>query len=124
MMLAIVDDDDDVRVALARLLRGLGHDVRVFASAEEFEAQSLAVDCMIVDVRLPGLSGLELRERVLTRDTPIPVVLITGDIDRRARDVSCAMDIPSLTKPFDGVTLMTAIADALASVHPRGRHAS
>jgi FixJ family two-component response regulator len=124
MMLAIVDDDDGVRVALARLLGGLGHDVRVFASAEEFEAQSLAVDCMIIDVRLPGLSGLELRERVLNRDTPIPVVLITGDSDRRARDVSCAMDIPSLTKPFDDVMLMTAIADALASVRPRGRHAS
>ena len=53
MTLAIVDDDDDVRTALARLLCSLGHDVKVFASAEEFEAETVTVDCLIVDVRLP-----------------------------------------------------------------------
>jgi FixJ family two-component response regulator len=116
MTLAIVDDDDGVRIALARLLRSLGHDVKVFASAEEFEAESVTVDCLIVDVRLPGLSGFELRERLLSRPTPIPVVLITGDTDWSARDISCAIDIPSVTKPFDDVTLMAAIADAICSV--------
>ena len=66
MTLAIVDDDEDVRQALARLLRSLGHQVHVFGSAEDFEAETVSVDCLILDVRLPGLSGPELRERLRT----------------------------------------------------------
>ena len=57
MRLAIVDDDEGARSALARLLRCLGHDVQVFESAEAFEAADVDVDCLIVDVRLPGVSG-------------------------------------------------------------------
>ena len=56
LTLAIVDDDDDVRMALSRLLRAMGYHVETFASAEAFEAESAPVDCVIVDVRLPGLS--------------------------------------------------------------------
>lgn len=112
--LAIVDDDDDVRVALSRLLRALGHRVEAFPTAEAFEAACATVDCVIVDVRLPGLSGLELRERLRSRTQPPPVVLITGDGDRLARDVGCELDTPLLTKPFDAALLMSAIASALA----------
>jgi len=115
MTLAIVDDDDDVRQALSRLLRSLGHDVHVFGSAEDFEAGTVAVDCLIVDVRLPGLSGPELRERLRSGPTPIPVVLITGDTDLKAGNISAAMDSPLLNKPFDGATLMAAITDAVSS---------
>ncbi|RPI48313.1 MAG: response regulator [Acidobacteria bacterium] len=125
LTLAIVDDDDDVRRALARLLRALGHDVRMFASAEEFEAETVAVDCLVVDVRLPGLSGLELRDRLRIRATPVPVVLITGDGDRLARDVCRPVDTPSVTKPFDDVALMAAIAEAISSANSlHERHAS
>ena len=120
MVLAIVDDDKDVRTALVRLLGSLGHRVRAFASAEEFEAETVAVDCLIVDVRMPGLSGLELRERLRHRPTPPPVVLITGDADRLARDISNAVDTPSVAKPFDDVTLMAAINRAMASALPVG----
>ena len=124
MTLAIVDDDEDVRRALARLLRSLGHEVHVFGSAEDFEAETVAVDCLIVDVRLPGLSGPELRERLRNGSNPIPVVLITGDTDPQARDISSAIDTPSVTKPFDEVTLMAAIADAISSADPlREQHA-
>jgi FixJ family two-component response regulator len=115
MSLAIVDDDEDVRKALARLLRCLGHDVRVFASAEEFEAETVAADCLIVDVRLPGLSGLELCERLRSRGTPTPVVLITGESDTGVRDQSIASATPSLSKPFDDATLMAAVADAIST---------
>ncbi len=118
LTLAIVDDDDDVRVALARLLRSLGHEVRLFASAEEFEAEVVVADCLILDVRLPGLSGLDLRDRMRYRVSAIPVVLITGDSDWLARDA--AVDTPSVTKPFDDVTLMAAIANAMASVETEG----
>ena len=85
MMLAIVDDDEDVRQALARLLRSLGHQVKVYGSAEDFEAETVSVDCLILDVRLPGLSGPELRERLRRRGALTPVVFITGDSDPEAR---------------------------------------
>ncbi len=115
MRLAIVDDDEDVRVALARLLRSMGHDVYVFGSAEDFEAETVAVDCLILDVRLPRLSGPELRERLRSRSRPTPVVFITGDSDPKARDISPAVDTPSVSKPFDDVTLMKAVAHAISS---------
>lgn len=114
LALAIVDDDDDVRRALSRLLRAMGHRVEVFESAEAFEAEVPMVDCVIVDVRLPGLSGLELRERLRGRANPPPVVLITGDADRLARDGDCELDTPLLTKPFDAALLISAITSALA----------
>jgi len=124
MTLAIVDDDDDVRMALFRLLRAIGHEVRVFTSAEDFEAETVPVDCAIIDVRLPGLSGLELRERLRNRRSPVPVVLITGDGDRLARDNASAIGTPLVTKPFDALVLTAAIAQALSTTaDERERHA-
>jgi len=96
LVLAIVDDDADVRMALSRLLRAMGHDVRWFASAEEFEAEDPVVDCVIADVRLPGVSGLELRERLRTRKGCPPVVLITGDGGRLAREFGHTRETPGL----------------------------
>ena len=87
LRLAIVDDDEGARSALARLLRCLGHEVRPFESAEAFEAvdvAGLALDCLIVDVRLPGVSGPELRDRLRGRGMLTPVVFITGDADARS----------------------------------------
>lgn len=122
--MAVVDDDEDVRKALARLLRSMGHSVELFASAEEFDAQLTAVDCAVVDVRLPGASGLELRDRLRGKEAPTPVVLISGDPDPTAADPVRAMDTPSISKPFDDIILMAAIDDAM-SVEPRvsGSHA-
>jgi FixJ family two-component response regulator len=124
MTLAIVDDDENVRRALVRLVRSLGHDVHPFESAEDFEVGVVAVDCLILDVRLPGLSGPELHERLRSSSTPTPVVFITGDSDPTARHTSQAFDAPLLTKPFDEVTLMAAIAQAISSAEAlRERHA-
>lgn len=124
LTLAIVDDDDDVRIALSRLLRAIGHQVSLFASAEDFEAEAMTVDCVIADVRLPGLSGLELRERLRGRKARIPVVLITGDGDRLARDIGITVDTPLLTKPFDAAVLTEAIASAMSmAAVERERHA-
>jgi FixJ family two-component response regulator len=120
MMLAIVDDDDDVRKALSRLLRSMGHEVKAFASAEAFQAESLKPDCVIVDVRLPGLSGLELREHLHNRTAPTPVVLITGDGDRLPHDAPHAPDTPLVTKPFDDSVLEAAIASAISTARTRG----
>lgn len=124
LTVAIVDDDDDVRTALSRLLRAMGHQVRAFPSAEAFEAGRTPVDCVIVDVRLPGLNGLELRERLRSRTDPAPVVLITGDGDHVARNIGCEIDTPLLTKPFDAGLLASAITSAISmSGCHRERHA-
>ena len=115
MRLAIVDDDDDVRTALARLLRALGHDVCGFASAEAYEAGTPDVDCAIVDVSLAGLSGFDLRERLRGWTPPTPVVMMTGDGDWLARNRSRGVDIPVVSKPFEPTTLETAIAAAVTT---------
>ena len=115
MTLAVVDDDDDVRTALTRLLMAMGYRVVGFASAEAFEARSVEADCAIIDMRLPGVSGLELCERLRQRPTPMPVVLVTDDAHRLAADVP-ATDPPFLNKPFDETTLSNAIVGAMASV--------
>src|SRR3954465_11850224 len=67
MSLVVVDDDRDVSRALRRLLQSMGHDVRVFGSAEEYESSAPVADCLILDVRLPGLNGFELRDRLHRR---------------------------------------------------------
>jgi FixJ family two-component response regulator len=113
MTLAVVDDDDDVRTALFRLLRAMGHEVQTFHSAEDFESATVGFDCVIADVRLPGASGLELCERLRSR--PTPVVLITGDGDRLARDDVRSADTPLVTKPFDDTALTAAMARAIAA---------
>ena len=113
LTLAIVDDDDDVRTALSRLLRAMGHTVSLFTSAEDFERETIGVDCVIVDVRLPGASGLELRERLRGRSVATPVVLITGDGDWPAAGL--AIDTPLVTKPFDDDALTAAIEKAVAA---------
>ena len=115
MTLAVVDDDDDVRTALSRLLRAMGYRVVTFASAEDFEARSVEVDCAIIDMRLPGVGGLELCERLRQRPSPLPVVLVTGDAHRLAADLPAAQT-PFLNKPFDETSLSNAIADAMANV--------
>jgi FixJ family two-component response regulator len=116
MTLAVVDDDDDVRTALNRLLQAMGYRVVGFGSAEDFEARSGEVDCAIIDMRLPGLSGLDLCERLRQGPSPMPVVLVTGDAHRLAADQPGAADTPFLNKPFDEAALSNAIADAMASV--------
>ena len=121
MTLAIVDDDDDVRTALSRLLRAMGHTVKVFALAEEFEAETVVVDCVIVDVRLPGVNGIELRQRLRHRTAPVPVVLVTGDGNRLSRDFTRPVDTPLLTKPFDDAMLTAAIAEAISTCARHGR---
>jgi FixJ family two-component response regulator len=115
MVLAVVDDDGDVRVALGRLLRSLGHAVHLFPSAEDFERDTPEVDCIILDVRLPGLNGFEFHDRMRTNGCSTPVVFITGDTDPRAKDDPRRNNAPALNKPFDGDTLMAAIGDAISA---------
>jgi FixJ family two-component response regulator len=115
MRLAVVDDDNDVRTALSRLLSVMGHEVSAFASAEALEAGAVVVDCAIVDIRLPGRSGFEVREWLRNLQPPIPAVLISGDGHRLARDESLVLEGPLVTKPFDADSLATAIRIAMSN---------
>ena len=113
----LVEDDDDVRVALGRLLRSMGHTVHLFPSAEAYDADPVPSDCLILDVRLPGVSGLEFRERIRARGSQVPVVFITGESEPSAHDgphKTTQIDEPSLAKPFGDDELMDAIARAMA----------
>lgn len=118
MNLVVVDDDGDVRTALARLLRCLGHQVQVFATAEAFESQPISTDCAIIDIRMPGESGLRLCQRLRALDLPVPVVLISGETDGRHASLA---NTPSIAKPFDYGMLVEAITDAISG-RPRQEH--
>ena len=115
--LVVVDDDEEVRTALRRLLRSMGHEVHVFASAEEYEARPGAADCLIVDLRLPGLNGFELLERLRLRGSSTPIVFITGDGGPSPNDTTARAGTPCLAKPFDEHDLMAAITRALSATH-------
>jgi FixJ family two-component response regulator len=113
----VVDDDLSVRRGLARLLRSAGYRVATFASAREFLAEG-KVDgpsCLVLDIRMPGQSGLDLHEVLIADDQQVPVVFITGhgDIPLAARaKKSGAVDF--LAKPFDDRTLLGAVQQAIA----------
>jgi len=94
----------------------MGHEVRVFASAEDYEACPPLADCLIVDLRLPGLNGFELRDRLQLRGSRIPVVFITGDGGPSPGDTTAHGTEP-LAKPFDDNELIAAITRAVSAKH-------
>jgi FixJ family two-component response regulator len=108
MTIAVVDDDADVRIALNRLLRAIGHRVHLFASAEDFAGNRPDVDCLILDIRLPGLNGLELREQMRADGQRVPLVFITGD-GEYSLGTEVPADVPTLRKPFDEDSLVAAL---------------
>jgi FixJ family two-component response regulator len=123
LILAVVDDDQAVRSAVGRLLRACGHDVHVFDSAEAYLLERAQADCVILDVHLPGISGVELEGRMRWDDRPVPVVFITGHDDHATRDVAGTTPRPFLRKPFDADVLLAAIASATqheARVYTKG----
>ena len=109
-----VDDDPSMREALSRLFRSIGMRVRIFASAEEFLAFSRpdAPACVVLDVRLPGLSGLELQRKLA--DVAIPMIFITGhgDIPMSVQAMKAGA-VEFLTKPFRDQVLLDAIQQAI-----------
>ncbi len=115
-MVAIVDDDESVRIATASLVRSLGLVTRTYASAEDFlraEAQE-APDCVITDVQMPGMSGVELQAALRARGRHTPVIFITAfPEDRIRRQVTEAGAIGFLAKPFDGSEMIACLDAAL-----------
>ena len=111
----IVDDDAAVRDSLSLLLSLRGHPTAVFASAEDFLRVVTPEwrGCVLLDIRMPGMSGLELQRRLAAHQDQLPVVIITGhgDIDA-ARQAFKAAAVDFLEKPFDDERLLQAIAQA------------
>lgn len=122
----IVDDDEAVRDSLRWLLEANGYQVRSFAGAEEFlEAYDPdQVGVLIADVRMPGMSGLELQEALIARKAPLPIVFITGH-----GDVPMAVStmkkgaVDFLEKPFNEADLRNIVANMLAQATERVREA-
>jgi len=116
-MVFVVDDDASVRTALDRLLRSVRMDVKVFASAEEFltSAHPRKPDCLILDVRLPGMSGIELHRHLLARKFSVPVIFITahGSDDHARSEAASDWTAAYFTKPFSGDELLDAVNTAL-----------
>ena len=111
----VVDDDQSMRESLHDLLCSTGLTVQTFASAHEFlTRRPTAPSCLVLDVQLPGLSGLELQQELAKDEAPMPIIFITGhgDIPMTVRAMKAGAS-EFLTKPFRDQDLLTAVAQAL-----------
>ena len=115
-LLCVVDDDESVRESLPDLIKEFGFRARTFSSAEEF-LSSCSVDetsCLILDIAMPGMSGLELREELKRRGREIPIIFITGQRDEIIRTRVLKQRVAGfLLKPINDTDLLTAINTAL-----------
>ena len=115
-VIAVVDDDQSVREAFENLISSVGFEVKLFASAEDFldSDTPLQTDCAILDVRLPGISGLELQQRLVADGYSIPVIIITAQVDDKTQDEAVAAGaIAFLKKPVREEVLLAALESAL-----------
>jgi FixJ family two-component response regulator len=115
-VISIVDDDDSVRTALKSLIDSVGFRAEVFGSGEEFLKSPYVAqtDCLIADVRMPGMSGLELQERLHAAGSAVPIVFISAHEDKEARARGLREGaIAFLQKPFSADSLLGAISAGL-----------
>jgi len=117
-LISVVDDDDSVRESLHGFIRSVGFAAKEFASAEEFLSwqDRRKTDCLILDLRMPGMNGLELQQELVATHSAIPVIFITAHGDQEARSRALgAGAVDFLSKPFSEETLLKAITRALGS---------
>ena len=115
-MVAIVDDDDLMRSALQGLLKAVGLPAQAFASAEEFlnSGQRHQIACLITDIRMPGMSGLELQAKLNAERCRIPIIFITAHGDEKMRMHALRAGAAEfLAKPFDDEALLESVRAAL-----------
>jgi FixJ family two-component response regulator len=116
-LIAIVDDDESVRDALTSLLHSVGWQAEAFASAEAFlqAGQAHTTACLLLDIRLPGLSGLELQRQLRSSQARLPLIFLTGHGTGALRAQALqAGAVAFFTKPFSDTALLEAIHTALA----------
>jgi FixJ family two-component response regulator len=115
-MIAIVDDDDLMRGALQGLLKAVGLPAQAFASAEEFlkSGQQRQAGCLITDIRMPGMSGLELQAQLNAENCKIPIIFITAHGDEKMRMQALrAGAVEFMAKPFNDEALLESVRAAL-----------
>ena len=115
-LISVIDDDDSVRESLQCLIRSFGFAVEAFASAEEFLKSDHLPDtrCLILDVRMPGMNGIELQRRLVASHREIPVIFITAHGDETARSQALRDGaVGYLLKPFTEEALLNAMRAAL-----------
>jgi len=119
--ISIVDDDDSIREALKSLLGSVGFSANAFASAEEFlnSSRQETTECLILDVWMPGMSGLELQSELAAADSKVPIIFISAHDDAEVRTRALnAGAIDFLQKPFSEEALLSGIHTALEP-HPK-----
>jgi len=117
-LVAVIEDDESYRVAVQRLLKSAGVSVELFDSAEAFlnSGQQNETGCLISDIRMPGMSGLELQSKLNSDHCAIPTIFITAHGDEKMRlQAMRSGAVKFLVKPFDGETLLDAVRVALNS---------
>jgi FixJ family two-component response regulator len=115
-MVAVVDDDESFRGALQRLLKSAGFQVRAFASAEDFlkSGRQHETGCLIADIRMPGMSGLDLQAKLNADHFPIPTIFISAHGDEKMRlQAMRGGAVKFLAKPFDDAILLESVRTAL-----------
>jgi len=121
-LISIIDDDDSLRTALVGLVRSLGYRALGFANAESFLADDLAggSDCIVTDIQMPGLSGIELKEQLAREGRAAPVIMITARTEAGLRERAFASGaLCVLKKPFAAEALIDCLGRALAGrTHP------
>jgi FixJ family two-component response regulator len=117
-IVTVIDDDESVRDALGGLLRSAGMKARSFGSAEEFLSSGLhrQTACLITDITMPGMSGLELQAKLNREKCEVPIIFITahGDAKMRLQALRSGA-VEFLAKPFDDETLLKSVRAALSS---------
>jgi FixJ family two-component response regulator len=115
--ISIIDDDISVRIAISRLVRSLGYAAHAYASADEFLKSQHVNDtwCVIADVQMPGMTGIELQEALKVQGHSLPIIFVTAFPEEtiRARALRDGA-VCFLSKPFDGSVLIGCIDSALA----------
>jgi FixJ family two-component response regulator len=117
-LVAVVDDDESVRESLPDLLTELGFATRAFSSAEEFLASGSLdqTKCLILDIAMPGMTGLDLQQQLNDRERKIPIIFITAQKDGAVRDRALEQGAVSfLFKPFSDTALLEALSKAVRS---------
>ena len=124
-LVSVVEDDQFFRESMRRLLRSFGYAVETFRSAADFLASPRLIEtaCLIADVNMPAMTGLDLHRRLIERGHPIPTILMTAypDNDVRARALKDGV-VCYLRKPVDENHLMRCLRAALLSGEPRGEN--
>lgn len=116
-LIAIVDDDESVCIGVTSLVRSLGYEVQTFGSAEDFlqSQRRSGTACLISDVQMPGLGGLELQRILAAEGNRLPIIFITAYPDADIRQAALQNGaLCFLSKPFDGADLVQCLENALA----------